>query len=281
MMKATHTPIETSRSLKKPQLVCGFKKMVAAGNDFVVVKSLGLSTEKYSKLAKKACDRKFGIGADGLLVMENSKIADIRMRIFNADGSEAEMCGNGARCAAYWTGKKIVKIETKAGIINSEVKDKEVKIQLTDPFGIRLDIPIKVNNRLLKVNFVNTGVPHVVIFAEGLDKIKITDIAPYIRYHKEFAPKGTNVNFIEPIDKNSFKIRTYERGVEDETLACGTGSVASSVIFSLKTDSGNKVNVHTKSGEILKVYFERTRVHFTNVWLEGEAKIVYEGDYYV
>ena len=131
------------------------------------------------------------------------------------------------------------------------------------------------------MNFINTGVPHVVIFTEGLAKLDITDIAPLLRYHKFFMPRGANVNFIEVLDSNSLRIRTYERGVEDETLACGTGSVAASLIFALKANLRDQVNVHTQSDEVLKVYFDKEGNEFNEVWLEGKARIVYGGVYYV
>jgi len=260
-----------------------FTKMVASGNDFVVIESAGSRVRGFAGLAKEICDRRYGVGADGLLILEKSKIADIKMRIFNADGSEAEMCGNGARCVALYLGKPHVKIETKAGTIESQVNADHVKIKLTDPRDTKLDMPIKVNNRTLHVNFINTGVPHTVIFVEGLDKIDVTNLGKQIRFHKSFAPSGTNVDFIEILKNNSIKIRTYERGVEDETLACGTGAVASALItaYSLQLTAYSKINVHTKSGEILKVYFEKIKNKFKNVWLEGRAKIVYKGVYYV
>jgi diaminopimelate epimerase len=259
-----------------------FTKMVASGNDFVVIDRVQSTEYRVQSVAQKICNRKYGIGADGLLVLEKSKIADIRMRIFNADGSEAEMCGNGARCVSLWLKQEVLKIETKAGVIKSEVKGDNIKIKLTDPKDIKLDIPIKINNRLLKVNFINTGVPHTVIFVEGLDKIDVVNLGRLVRYHKRFTPAGSNVDFMEILSNNSIKIRTYERGVEDETLACGTGAVASALLtaYSLQLIA-NKINVHTQSGEILKVYFNRVGNGFKNVWLEGKAKIVYKGVYYV
>ncbi|MFA4842617.1 MAG: diaminopimelate epimerase [Candidatus Omnitrophota bacterium] len=287
-----------------------FSKMVASGNDFVVIQE-GRRPEarRYKFLARNICNRKYGIGADGLLVLEKSKNADIKMRIFNADGSEAEMCGNGARCAAVWLGsqsrkvaKSHVDIETKAGIIKSQINGDKVRIKLTDPKGLKLGIPIKVNGRNIRVNFINTGVPHTVIFVEGLDKIDIFNMGRGVRYHKQFAPKGTNVNFMEVLGKHSIKVRTYERGVEDETLACGTGAAAAAIITSGKLANGStgspslepsraksrdwqtgkqKINIHTKGGEILKVYFDRTDNRFHNVWLEGLARIAYKGVYNV
>lgn len=253
--------------------------MVASGNDFVVIDDRRVSSAGNLKsLAKKICERSFGVGADGLLVLEKSKRADIRMRIFNADGSEAEMCGNGARCVALWLGNAALSIETKAGIIDAKVGRDSVKIKLTDPKDLRPDIPLKVGGRTMRVHFINTGVPHAVIFSEGLDAIDVPRIAPQIRYHALFAPRGTNVNFIEVLSRDSIKIRTYERGVEDETLACGTGSVASALIFSLKSDAKEEIKVHTRSGEIVTVYFRRHNTHFSDVWLEGKARIVFKGE---
>jgi diaminopimelate epimerase len=263
-----------------------FTKMVASGNDFIVVRPFARSPVRpLQSLAQKICDRKFGVGADGLLVLGKSRIADVRMRIFNADGSEAEMCGNGARCVASLANSKLktpnsqLKIETKAGIIKSVVAGGNVKIKLTDPKDLKLDISIPAYNRTLRVNFINTGVPHVVIFVEGLEKIDVLNLGRQIRFHKAFAPRGTNVNFVETLSDDSIKIRTYERGVEDETLACGTGSTASALIFALKTKAGNKIKVHTKSKEVLNVYFKRLKNKFVDVWLGGKARIVFKGEY--
>lgn len=266
-----------------------FTKMVASGNDFVVVGSLICSSiYLLEKIAKKICNRKYGVGADGLLLLEKSKIADVKMRIFNPDGTEVEMCGNGARCVAYWISLKRevqsikLGVETKIGIIESEVKANNVKIKLKDPKIIKLDIPIKLNKRILKVNFINTGVPHTVIFVEGLDSIDVVNIGRRIRYHQKFKPKGTNVDFVEILKDNSIKIRTYERGVEDETLSCGTGAVASSLIaYRLSLIAKVPINALTRSGEILKVYFNKVNNSFSNIWLEGRVKIVHKGEYYV
>lgn len=263
--------------------------MVASGNDFVVIESgvRRLELGSLNSLAKRMCESKLGIGADGLLVLLPSKAADIKMRIFNADGSEAEMCGNGARCTALFKSKvknkkAKIKIETKAGIIASETNGENVKVRLTDPKGLKLDIPLKLNNRSLRVNFINTGVPHVVIFVQGLDNIDVVGIGRRVRYHRRFFPAGTNVNFIEVLDRDLIKIRTYERGVESETFACGTGSAAAALISGLKLKNiTGKINVLTKSGEALKVYFDKEKNKFSNVWLEGKARLVYKGEYYV
>jgi diaminopimelate epimerase len=256
-----------------------FTKMVGSGNDFIVIQ--GKPGGNLSLLAKSLCNRKLGIGADGLLLVDKCKNADLRMRIFNPDGSEAEMCGNGARCAAFFSGKNKARLSTAAGIINTEVCGSKVKIEMTAPHDIKLDIPLKVNGRLVKVNFINTGVPHVVIFVNGLKDIDVCQIGQSIRHHAKFSPRGTNVNFVEVAGDNLIHIRTYERGVEDETLACGTGSVAAALVFALKNNLNNLVKVRTQSSEILKIYFQNELNKIQKVWLEGSAKKVYKGVYYV
>ena len=256
-----------------------FTKMVASGNDFIVVEKLPHQVS-LRKLAREICDRKFGIGADGMLLISKAGLSAISMRIFNADGSEARMCGNGARAVALYAAKKNIDIKTKAGIIKAKVNGDNIRIKLTEPKGLKLDIPVRLGERILRVNFINTGVPHVVIFVSGVEKINVEDLGRYIRNHKIFSPQGTNVNFVEVLNNNSIKVRTYERGVEDETLACGTGSAASALIFGLKAQA-DKVNVYTQGGEILKVYFNKLKNNFSGVWLEGRAKIICKGEYNV
>ena len=261
-----------------------FTKAVATGNDFIIIDNRKSEINgKLSLLAKTACDRKRAIGADGLLVIEQSKKADFKMRIFNPDGSEARMCGNGSRCAAlYAADKKIAKaremaIETLAGIVNATVKGGLVKVRLPDPKEIKWNLCLEINKCPYKLNFINTGVPHVVHFVDDLDKVDVKNIGSHIRHHGEFSPEGTNANFVKVIDGNKIKIRTYERGVEDETLSCGTGAVASAVIAAESQKMASPVTVETRSGENLKVYFELVKREFRNVYLEGKAKLVYEG----
>ena len=268
-----------------------FTKIVASGNDFVIINSSQLSALSCQRLTKEICNRKFGVGADGVLLLEKSKKADVRMRIFNADGSEAEMCGNGARCTALYYSRNQkpetsnqIKIETKVGVIESQVKADSVKIKLTEPKDYNPGLPIKINERELKINSINTGVPHAVIFVEGIEHIDVLSLGRQIRYYECFASAGTNVDFVEVINKNTIKARTYERGVEDETLACGTGVAASAIVYSLQSaihNLKNKMNIITQGGETLKVYFDRKNDKITNVWLEGKVRIVYRGEYYV
>ncbi len=267
-----------------------FTKMVGAGNDFIVVDAqTGMN---YKRLAKLICDRKTGIGADGLLVWDKSRRANYKMRIINSDGSEAEMCGNGVRCMAIYIlhekqfKKREFRVETKAGIIHCHTDGASAAVRLSEPFGLQEDIPLKINRRKIRVNYIDTGVPHVVIFVEDIDGIDVPKIGRVIRMHKRFWPKGVNVNFCEQVDRKTISVRTYERGVEDETLACGTGSAASAIITYLKANPKvtNKTNVGMKvktySGEILRISFDLVDRRVTNVWLKGAAKFIAKGQYY-
>jgi diaminopimelate epimerase len=259
-----------------------FTKAVATGNDFVIIDNRSGSVKSLSQLAKRLCSRTQAVGADGLLVVEHSKKADFKMRIFNRDGSEAEMCGNGSRCIAlYAATKKIAKssmtIDTLAGILKAGVKGDVVKVMLTEPKDIRWNFCLMIHECPYKLSFVNTGVPHVVHFVDDLEKIDVKTAGASLRYHGEFSPAGTNADFVKIVDKRNIKIRTYERGVEDETLACGTGSVASAIIAAETEKMTSPVTVETRTGEKLKVYFDKIEGDFKNVYLEGKAKLVYEG----
>lgn len=275
-----------------------FYKLHASGNDFILLNAMREEFKRtnqfYRSFSRLYCHRKFGIGADGVLVIEPAVKADFTMRIFNADGSEAEMCGNGARCAAFWASKNLLsvnemKFQTKAGVIAACVELIEgndhysrVKIKMSDPHDVKLGLPLQVLGRKIKVNFINTGVPHAVVFVQGLDSIEVEKIGRAIRFHKKFAPAGTNVNFVEQTSDNSISLRTYERGVEAETLACGTGTVASSILSVLTAPIEIRkqkyvVNAHVHSQEILKVSFTYERDIIKDVWLQGEAHMVYKG----
>ncbi len=277
-----------------------FIKAVASGNDFVIINRLKIrpasraqerrgSGSKYrvnnSQLAKLLCQRKLSVGADGLLVVEPSKKADLKMRVFNPDGTEVDMCGNGSRCVALYAernkicGKKMV-IETRSGNLEAEVEQDRVKIKMAPPKGLWLGFSLDIKGRTKKLDFINTGVPHVVYFVQALGKTKVAEIGRAIRYHPEFKPQGTNVDFVEVLSGRHIRVRTYERGVEQETLACGTGCVAAAIITAYRmeqTKGRYKVNVDTQSGETLTVYFDISGDNAQQVFLEGKAKIVYRG----
>ena len=265
--------------------------MAGAGNDFIVIEACpGINVKK---LAIAACHRTNGIGADGLLILGKSKKADYRMRIINADGSEAEMCGNGARCMAAYIvrhlrpKKKLFSIETMAGIILAEASGEAAHVRLSDPKDFRARIPLDVSGRTIRVSSIDTGVPHVVVFVDALKKIHVAEIGRRIRYHSRFKPRGTNVNFVEQVKCDLADVRTYERGVENETRACGTGSVASAIITYLKSHPDVKqakkaaMRVKTAGGEILKVTFDLENNKVSNVWLKGSANFIAKGEYYV
>ncbi len=264
-----------------------FTKAVATGNDFIIVDNRDLKLKNdLGQLAKKLCDRFYGVGADGLLLVEASSSADFKMRIFNSDGSEAEMCGNGSRCAALYAHAKRIalgqdmKIETMAGILNASVQGENVRVKLTDPKDIQWNLCLMIHECPYKVNLANTGVPHVIHFVDDLEAVEVKNLGPKMRYHKDFSPQGANVDFVKVTDKNNSRIavRTYERGVEDETLACGTGAVASAIISAEAEKLVSPISVETKSGEVLKVYFESQEGNFKNVYLEGKTRLVYEGE---
>ena len=262
-----------------------FTKAVATGNDFIIIDNRGPGTgNRGPALAKKVCDRRYGIGADGLLIVEKSKTADFKMRIFNPDGSEAEMCGNGSRCMALYAKIERIapvnmQIETRVGIIKASVKDSLVKIKLTDPKDIKWNLCLTIRECPYKVNVANTGVPHVIHFVDDVENLDVKKIGAEMRYHSEFSPEGANVDFVKIVDKskNKIRVRTYERGVEDETLACGTGAVASAIISAEAEKLASPVTVETRGGELLKIYFDLREGNFTNVYLEGKASLVYEG----
>ena len=259
-----------------------FTKMAGAGNDFVVIDNRSGALKERAKCARRLCDRKYSIGADGLILLEGSRRADVRMRILNPDGSEAEMCGNGVRCLARFAVQKRIarrrhSIETPAGIINAEVKGQTVKARMVDPMDLKLGSRIDVKGRKIDLSTVNTGVPHAVLVVNSLRDCDVQSKGRVIRFHKHFAPRGTNVDFITFKGGRAIEIRTYERGVEDETLACGTGSTAGALVAAALKGLKSPVFVHTHGGEVLKVYFSRRNAEFTDVFLEGKVRECFEG----
>lgn len=265
-----------------------FTKLHGNGNDFILIDEYNekiIRDDKKAGFALKYCDRRFGIGADGVLFLAKSDIADIRMQIFNSDGTQAEMCGNGVRCLVkYALDKGYIQdkasVQTLAGVLpvssRREVKT-WVSVNMGKPQFWRTQIPAKGAGEFLNValhgyeiSAVNTGVPHAVIFVDSLDGHELMTAAPKIRYDPIF-PKGTNVNFVHLDSRNEITIRTYERGVEGETLSCGTGSVASATVAYRLGKTGNSVKVNTKGGEL------RITISDGAAYMEGTAQQVFEG----
>ena len=260
-----------------------FTKMNGAGNDFVLIDNRAGAFQLHATQIARLCDRHRGIGADGVLLLENaSNHADFRMRYFNADGGEAEMCGNGARCFARFTNRVTgaegkISFETPAGVISAELMSDLVRLQMTEPTDFRLNINLPVATQNQAVHFINSGVPHVVIPVSRIDDVDVRREGSAIRYHEMFSPKGANVNFIEKRGPKKIAVRTYERGVEDETLACGTGIVASALIFAATENTSGPIAVIARGGDELRVGFEKKDNQFRNVTLTGPAEFVFEG----
>ena len=258
--------------------------MSGSGNDFILIDNRdGIVEDHYLKqLVVGACRRKMSAGADGLLLVEKSTRADFKWRFYNADGSRAEMCGNGARCAsrfAFITGISGPKLsfETDVGLVTAEIIDDQVKIGMTDPTDLRENGKLLVKGSTLAYDFINTGVPHVVISTDDIASIDVFELGRAVRHHEVFSPAGTNVNFVEPVGNNTIAVRTYERGVENETLACGTGCVAASLMMCLKHQWPSPVNVRTRSNVMLRVYYTYENGVFSRIYLEGDARVIYHG----
>jgi diaminopimelate epimerase len=262
-----------------------FCKMSGSGNDFILIDNRRriLDADNLGDLVPKICTHKVSVGADGVILIENSGRANFRWRFFNSDGSEAEMCGNGGRCAARFAVLKDIapprlSFETLAGLIEAEVKGRTVKLQMIKPFGLRLDFTVSIDGTNQTLHFINTGVPHTIEFVEEASAVKVKDRGKIIRFHAHFQPAGTNADFVQVMERGRIKVRTYERGVEDETLACGTGAVASALIAAAKGLVDSPVAVETSGGEILNIHFEKKGEAFERVFLEGDTRLVYEGE---
>jgi diaminopimelate epimerase len=261
-----------------------FYKMNGAGNDFIVVDNRNLDIPLDEDTIAALCDRHRGIGADGLLAVEPAEQgADYRFRYYNADGGEAEMCGNGARCFGRFTAhltdevKDVVTFETMAGTLSAHMIEENVRIAMSNPHDLRLNIELPIDGLEGSIHFINTGVPHVVVFVEDLNNVDVYKYGHLLRFHQEFAPAGTNVNFAKVLSPNHIAIRTYERGVEDETLACGTGMTACALVHHLLTGATSPVKVDVAGGDTLEIGFTAQGQEFSQVTLSGPADFVFEG----
>ena len=260
-----------------------FTKMNGAGNDFVMLDNRDGRLQLAPGQIAGLCDRHRGVGADGVLVVEKpANGADFRMRYYNADGGEAEMCGNGARCFARFASRisgsqGSVSFETPAGVIRAECHGDNVRLAMSQPHDLLLDQQIDLAHGSVLAHSVNTGVPHAIVFVEDLDKTDVRGLGAALRYHPHFAPKGTNVNFVRITGPSAVTVRTYERGVEDETLACGTGVVATALILHEKHGAPSPVSVRVRGGDTLSISFEIEGSVYRNVTLTGPADFVFEG----
>ncbi len=261
-----------------------FFKISGSGNDFIVINNVqfGFSHKELSLLASKLCRRRLAIGADGLIVLEESKILDFKCLFLNSNGSFINICGNGARCVAKYAhvngfaGKSMV-FETAGGNVPAEVIGDFVRIKLGQPREMRLSYSIKLGSLTLMLSSVNTGVPHAVVFVNNIDTIDVVNLGRSICHHNDFQPESINVNFVEISNDHSIFVRTYERGVEDETLACGTGNVAVAVICALYHKFEPPVLLTNRSGSKSEVHFEIDGDVFSNVYLNAGVSIIYRG----
>jgi diaminopimelate epimerase len=265
-------------------MVLEFTKMNGAGNDFVLIdnraQTIKLSRDQIARL----CDRHRGVGADGVMVLIpcTSGKADWAWDFYNSDGSTGEMCGNGSRCFARFVQKRTgnpndFTFETEAGIIGAKFQGDRVTINLTAPRDLRLGEQVHLSSGPQAIHSLNTGVPHAVLYVPDADEAMVAQLGPEIRRHPHFGPKGTNVNFTQVLQPNHIRVRTFERGVEGETLACGTGVTAAALISARVHRFVSPVKVQVQGGDLLEVGFEEENGGFSDVRLTGPAEFVFEG----
>jgi diaminopimelate epimerase len=261
-----------------------YTKMEGTGNSFLIVDNrngyltVHVAEQSVADFAKKLADFQLGAGADGVILLEQSAEFPFEMRYFNRDGSEAAACLNGARCVAsyaYRLGllKDKGKFASASGPIGYYYKNGEVSIEVSPPVDVRLNFSITVSRKKYSANFLRVGVPHCVIFVDDYRKVDVKTLGAAVRNHKEFKPEGTNVDFVK-VEKDGMQVRTYERGVEDETMSCGSGVLASAYIATKLFMTQSPVVCRTRGGDLVVTMKDK-------IYLEGPAKYVYDGVYYI
>lgn len=261
-----------------------FWKLEGTGNDFIAFNTFRqrIPLAKRPAMARALCRRHRAIGADGLIFLDPSRKHHFKMRYYNADGSEAGICGNGARSAALLAhhlalAPRNITFETPAGLYRAQVKNNSVLLTMSPIKSIQLNIFVRSRVFNGIVHFIDIGVPHIVIIADDIEDLDVVTTGRALRHHRRFQPQGTNVNFITVRDKHNINIRTYERGVEDETLACGTGSTSSAVAATLNHLTSSPVAVYTRGADTLTVRFKVKNHSIEQLQLEGKARIVFTG----
>jgi diaminopimelate epimerase len=264
-----------------------FAKMSGAANDFVVLDNRTGEWDRISPdFIRKLCTRRFSIGADGLLLLGTSPDAVFSMRYFNADGSEASMCGNGGRCLARFAvllglapeGREMI-FTAPSGRYRAVVTGAQVRLELPPPTGLEKGVHLQLKSGERECDVLNTGVPHAVFFTSDADHEDVEARGREVRYHPRFQPAGTNVNFAQRLDSHRLRVRTYERGVEGETLACGTGSAAAALAAAGRGLVSSPVAVETRSGSVLEMSFVSMPGGFERLEQTGEARLVYWGEW--
>lgn len=252
-----------------------FYKYQGTGNDFIIIDNRQLLFDKNNtKLINKLCDRRFGIGADGLILLENHENVNFKMIYFNSDGNESSMCGNGGRCISAFA-KFLGIIENKGtfmaidGLHDVAFERGLVKLKMQHVHDIKLS-----SDHI----FLDTGSPHHVEMKHDVDKLNVKNEGARIRYSSKYKTKGTNVNFVEKLDQSTFKVRTYERGVEDETLSCGTGVTAVALAMHYKGETKQNLITLEVQGGRLQIAFTKTEKGYEDIWLIGPVVQVYKGE---
>ncbi len=274
-----------------PPMGIPFSKMTGSGNTFVLIdnrKGVVESALKQTDLSLdrfviRTCSPIYGVGADGLILIEDSKDHNFSWRFFNANGSNANMCGNGARCAASFarhigiTGDS-ADFETGAGVIHAECHGNDVRVNLTPPGTVTPDIELELGGQPYLGHFIDTGVPHLVIPVESVGQIDVELLGAEARHDERFAPEGTNVNFVSHTPDGAIRVRTFERGVEAETMACGTGVTAAALVLAHRGEAKSPVSVIPISGEALTVHFTKEGDTFRAVTIDGPARVLFTGE---
>lgn len=261
-----------------------FTKMNGAGNDFVLIDNRARRIHLTPEQIVRLCDRHRGVGADGVLLLVPSRTgqADWAWDFYNSDGSNGEMCGNGARCFGRFVQRQAgaagsFTFETGAGVITAVLNDARVTVNLTRPTDLRLNEPVRLSAGTETIHSLNTGVPHAVLYVPDADRAMVMSLGPEIRRHAHFGPRGTNVNFVQVLGPDHIRVRTFERGVEGETLACGTGVSACALVSARVHGFVSPVKVQVQGGDLLEVSFRDDGREFDAVRLTGPADFVFEG----
>lgn len=261
-----------------------FFKMSGGGNDFIVVdnRSSQVRNESIPDLVRRISVRALSVGADGVIFLENSRAGDFRATFYNPDG-QTTFCGNGGRCAsrlAYLMGMvgPRMRVETFKMVHDATVEGERVQFSMPPALRLRAGLKLKVDEQVLDAATIDTGVPHVVVFKEAPHSVSIAELGRRIRSHPELGPEGANANFVMVVDENTLAIRTYERGVEGETLSCGTGCVAAALVTSSLGMTRSPVACWTRSGVTLTVHFRGGAGAFSHIVLEGDARLIYQGN---
>ena len=278
-----------------------FWKLSAAGNDFVCIDNchgpfdqIINAPDRVGHFTHVLCGRHTGIGADGVIFCNQAEVegvADTGARIFEWDGSEVELCGNGTACFVYWATMMghvppgEVRVLTPAGVVRGEYGDDYTRVCIALPESMQTDLQVPVGDQTIPCDFVITGIPHVVTFVDDIDAADVAGLGPALRHHEMFLPRGANADFVQILGENEIAMRTWEFGVEGETLACGTGSAASAILaarrfgwYDSHADCDDPVLVHTHGGNILRVFFAVDEAgEITDLCLESPVRFLYRG----